>query len=204
MCLVCIAVIWYLFHWLAVRMMYSDVKLNVVSLNTMNLTNPGEPSMKVRKKKQGKQSRTFQKSWFDHHRWLTYCTTRNRVFCFYCHKVKLQGGLTFREHEKSQCHREACMKYEASNKPSVVVLADRALNKEQDTRRTMLLKQLSSLRFLMRQGLAVWGHSDIEGNLHQIMRCRAEDIPKFHQWLEAGKYQSPEIVNEQIQLPLNF
>ena len=149
------------------------------------------------KKKQGKQSRTFQKSWFDHHRWLTYCTTRNRVFCFYCRKVKLQGGLTFREHEKSQCHREACMKYEASNKPSVVVLADRALKKEQDTRRTMLLKQLSSLRFLMRQGL---GHSDIEGNLHQIMRCRAEDIPKFHQWLEAGKYQSPEIVNEQIQL----
>jgi len=47
------------------------------------------------KKKQGKQSRTFQKSWLAENNWLTYCTTRNTVFCFYCRKVNLQGGLTF-------------------------------------------------------------------------------------------------------------
>jgi len=33
----------------------------------------------------------------------------------------------FREHEKSHCHREACMKYEASRKPSIVAVASTAL-----------------------------------------------------------------------------
>jgi len=175
------------------------------------------------KKKQGKQSRTFQKSWLAEYNWLTYCTTRNTVFCFYCRKVNLQGGLTFskrsddaftcrgfsnwkkakekfREHEKSHCHREACMKYEASKKPSVVAVASTALKREQQTRWLMLLKQLSSLRFLMRQGLPVRGHCKQEGNLEQLMKYRAEDIPNFQQWLESGKYLSPEIVNELIQL----
>ena len=55
----------------------------------------------------------------------------------------------------------------------------------------------------MNQGLAVLGHCSVEENLRQIMRCRAEDIPKFQQRLESGEYQSPEIVNEQIQLMAN-
>ena len=38
---------------------------------------------------------------------------------------------------------------------------------EQRERREMLLKQLSSLKYwyLMRQGLAIRGHEDLEGNL---------------------------------------
>ena len=36
------------------------------------------------KKKQGSQIQTFQKSWLKTHPWLSYCTTRNVVFCFYC------------------------------------------------------------------------------------------------------------------------
>ena len=32
------------------------------------------------------------------------------------------------------------------------------------------------------------------------MKCRAEDIPNVQQWLESGKYLSPAIVNELIQL----
>ena len=60
----------------------------------------------------------------------------------------------FREHEKSHCYREACMKHEASKNPSIVALASTALKQEQQTR-LMSLKHLSSLRFLMRQGLPV-------------------------------------------------
>ena len=55
----------------------------------------------------------------------------------------------------------------------------------------------------MNQGLAVLGHCSVEENLCQIMRCRAKDIPKFQKRLESGEYQSPEIVNEQIQLMAN-
>ena len=50
----------------------------------------------------------------------------------------------------------------------------------------------------MHQGLAICGHCDSEGNLQQLMKSRAEDIPQFKQWIEQGKYQSPEIVNELI------
>ena len=64
----------------------------------------------------------------------------------------------------------------------------------------MLLQQLSSLRFLTRQGLAVQGHTNEEGNLYQLLKCRAQEDRKFQLWLKEGKYQSPEIINEQIQL----
>ena len=40
----------------------------------------------------------------------------------------------------------------------------------------------------MDQGLAVLGHCNVQENIHQIMRFRAEDIPKFQQWLESGEY----------------
>lgn len=32
------------------------------------------------------------------------------------------------------------------------------------------------------------------------MKYRAEDMPNFQQWLESGKYLSPEIANQLIQL----
>ena len=145
------------------------------------------------RKKQGNQQRTFQKTWFMEFKWLTYCTTRNVTFCFYCRKMNQQGCITyskksedafvssgfsnwkkankkFKEHEKSHCHPEACMKYEALKRPSVVSLVNTAVKEEQQRRRCMLLKQLSSLRFLLRQGLAVRGHCDLEGNLYQLMK----------------------------------
>ena len=54
------------------------------------------------------------------------------------------------------------------------------------------------LRFLMRQGLAVRGHTNEEGNLYQLLKCRAQEDPELQSWLKEGKYQSPEIVNEQF------
>ena len=147
-----------------------------------------------------------------------YCTTDNVSYCFYCRKVNSQGGLTFskrlddafissgfshwkkardnfREHESSQCNREACMKYAA-----VVALASTSAVEERKMRRSLLLKQLSSLQYLVHQGLAIHGHCDNEGNLQQLMKCRTKDIPQFQQWIKQGKYQSPEIVNELINL----
>ena len=175
------------------------------------------------KKKQGSQIRTFQKSWLKTHPWLSYCTTRNVVFCFYCRNAKRNGRLTFskntdgaftvtgysnwkkakqsfKKHEKSLCHREAFMKFNASKAPSVIEVANTALLKTQEIRRSMLLKQLSCLKFLLRQGLAIRGHLNMEGNLYQLMKCRSEDIPNFNRWIEDGKYQSLEIENEIIEL----
>ena len=63
------------------------------------------------------------------------------------------------------------------------------------------MKQLHSLRFSLCQGLAVRGHSDTdEGNLYQLMKFQAVSSSQLQSWLRDKKYQSPEIVNDQIQL----
>ena len=174
------------------------------------------------KRKQGKQLCVFQKTWFNEHKWLTYCLKHNIVYCFYCRMIHLMKGFTFskrsdpsfiskgfcnwkkgkekfREHEISQTHHEAILKYESLKQPNVMVVANSSLKKEQENRRKMLLVQLQSLRFLMCQGLVVRGHYN-EGNLFQLMKIRAHDISQLNVWLSDGKYQSPEIVNKQIEL----
>jgi hypothetical protein len=141
------------------------------------------------KKMQGKQCRKFQKKWFSEHIWLSYCMTQNVVFCFYRKKVNSVGGLTFnkkhddafitrgfsnwkkgkeklKEHECSQTHKDALMKWPSMQRPSVSVLVMSTLQRDQETRRQLFMHQLDSLRFLLRQGLAVRGHGE-EGNLFQ-------------------------------------
>ena len=53
-------------------------------------------------------------------------------------------------------------------------------------------------RRLMRQGQAVRGHDEAEGNLHQMLLLWQTDIPELKRWMQEGKYMSPEIVNELI------
>lgn len=64
----------------------------------------------------------------------------------------------------------------------------------------MLLLQLQSIRYLMRQGLAARGHEDIEGNLDQLLAVRSHDVPALSTWLLEHKYLSHDIVNEIISL----
>ena len=64
----------------------------------------------------------------------------------------------------------------------------------------MLLKQLSSLKYMLKQGLAIRGHDDIEGNLLQLLTLKSEDCPELNSWFRDSKYFSPDISNEQIAL----
>ena len=64
----------------------------------------------------------------------------------------------------------------------------------------MLLKQLSSLRILFRQGLAIRGHDKFDGNLEQLLQLRSEDDKDLKIWLKNSEYLSHEIVNECISL----
>jgi len=72
--------------------------------------------------------------------------------------------------------------------------------KEQKARREALLKQVSSLRYLLRQGLAIRGHEPSEGILFQQL---CSDDSHLKMWLSDQKYISPDILNEQIQLMAN-
>ena len=39
-----------------------------------------------------------------------------------------------------------------------------------------------------------------DGNLYQLLKCRADDIIGIQQWIEDGSYQSHDIISEIIQL----
>ena len=50
----------------------------------------------------------------------------------------------------------------------------------------------------MRQGLAIRGHHDDDGNLIQLLNCCSEDITSLRSWMLDRKYLSHDIINEQI------
>ena len=103
------------------------------------------------------------------------------IFCNTCREANKQGLLKyadvafitngfknwkkssekFRKHEASEAHKEAVMKLYCKKKGTqgVDVMISSQLASLQATRRAGLLKQITSLRFLFRQGLAIRGHT---------------------------------------------
>lgn len=68
----------------------------------------------------------------------------------------------------------------------------------------MLLTTLASLRFLLRQGLAIRGHEEEKGNLMQLLLLRSEDVAGLKQYNMTDRhYLSGDIVNELIALMSN-
>ena len=59
-----------------------------------------------------------------------------------------------------------------------------AEQRDQETRRNMLLKQLESLRYLLRQGLPIRRYSNNdEGDLDQLLLLRKDDVPDLDAYL---------------------
>ena len=85
----------------------------------------------------------------------------------------------FKQHAHSTSHREAIMKIEQMKHPGVDAQLCTQLKQSQMVHRKMLLTQLSSLRFLLRQGLAIRGHDEVEGNLIQLLLLRSEECPEL-------------------------
>lgn len=89
--------------------------------------------------------------------------------------------VAFRQHEESACHKEAVEKMLTlpATTPNVGEMLSSTLAKEKAANRHCLLKVLSSLRFLARQGCGIRGHDDDkEGNFQQLFLLLAEDDPK--------------------------
>lgn len=62
-----------------------------------------------------------------------------------------------------------------------------------------MLCQLSALLFFLRQGLAVRGHTELEGNLRQLLiMWDSNGSHDLQVWLKENKYMSHDIINEQI------
>ena len=105
----------------------------------------------------------------------------------------------FNDHESSHTHLEAKNKWEAQGQASLPERFSTEICHSQEMRRNALLQQLSCLRFLLQQGLAVRGHHyDQEGNLKQLLSKETTQIMK--EWLNEKKYMSPEIINMPISM----
>ena len=86
--------------------------------------------------------------------------------------------IAFRAHEKSLCHKEAVeivLTLPTTTK-DVGELLSNAHAHEKAVNRHCLLKVISTLRFLARQGCAIRGHADdTEGNFYQLLKLRSEE-----------------------------
>ena len=75
----------------------------------------------------------------------------------------------FRNHAGSNAHGEAVLKWQILQATPVSEQLNTQLRQDQEDRRQALLKQLHCLKFLLRQGLAIRGHDETEGNLQQLL-----------------------------------
>ena len=106
----------------------------------------------------------------------------------------------FREHENSVMHKEAVLKIATTKSTSSGIGAQ--LQRDQKHHQNMLMKLLSCIKYLARQGLPFRGHNEdaesFEGNLYQLLLLEARDNTDMGAWLRQKEYISPDIINEII------
>jgi len=120
-------------------------------------------------------------------------------------KHALEKARGFQKHEMSQAHKEATIRYvkSSSNQPDVVDMVSSEAEKQRFKNRQMLLKILTNIRFLARQGLPLRGswnkeyNIEIDSNFHQLILPRCENQRDLQSWLDQStdKYTSPKMQN---------
>ena len=94
--------------------------------------------------------------------------------------------MSFRVREQCTTHKravEAVITLPATTK-DVGELLSTVHASEKATNRQCLLKILSNLRFIARQGSAIRGHGDeTDSNYYQLLKLRGEDDEKVINWL---------------------
>ena len=114
-----------------------------------------------------------------------------------------KGRGAFDKHTNSKAHIVAVNKHTHTHN-SVRMQLCSISEKSQEAARSALVKIVSSLRYLARQGLALRGHDNDEGNFKQHLEEKAESDPKLASWLLRNHaYTSPECQNEILQLMSN-
>ena len=81
----------------------------------------------------------------------------------------------FRKHGSSHAHKEAVLKWVHYTKSQSVAAQLAQVRDEHAKAQTCLLKVISSLQFIARQGLPSRGHNDAEGNFVQLLNSRSRD-----------------------------
>ncbi len=187
-------------------------------------TKPNHPDPKfIIKQTLSDRTLSFQTQWYSKFKWLHFDPNVDGVLCFYCSKAfKTQVSSLakntepafvstgfknwkkalerFSSHEKSDCHKTAvttCVYEDRSVKAQLYSVQA----SQQEEARANLLKIIGAVQLLARQGLALRGHDDSEGNLHQVLKYKAEEDLCLRKWLSGRKdYTSAQIQNELLSL----
>jgi len=102
-------------------------------------------------------------------------------------------------HANSKFHKECEMKCYAFLKQSPVISQlQHKKSVEQETNRRCLLQQLRCIQYLTRQGMAIRGHNNDDGNLLKLIELMSSNIPDLQKWMSSNNYISHDIVNELI------
>lgn len=169
------------------------------------------------------KGRNFQPQWYKQFTWLTVCMTSKKVYCLYCRyavqhkmitfiktgeKAFTENGFInwrkamekFRSHECSHTHKEALMKWNTRETPTIAAELSSQLLKQQQLRREGLVLQLRAILYLARQGIAIRGHTEAEGNLQQLLKAWSHENEVIISWLNANRFSSHQFVNELIDI----
>ena len=126
-------------------------------------------------------------------------------------KKALEKNKGFAKHQASDCHKEATERLITAHttaKGDIAYLIDENSQAIKQNNREMLLKILSSIRYLARQSLPLRGNwkeeekSEYDSNFFQLLKLRCEDNPKLAEWMDkkSNKFLSPKIQNEMLQI----
>ena len=105
----------------------------------------------------------------------------------------------FEVHAKSSGHLACVFAEHHSPKTSIAVQLDSTFKKQQEQYRRMLVAEVSSIMFLIRQGLALRGHTERDSNPTQLLLARSDDVPELKEFVGDGRYLSHDIVNELVE-----
>ena len=153
--------------------------------------------------------RLFKPQWFSRWNWLYYVEDSHTAICFTCVKayaenklfahgsletIYISTGYTnwkdacvrFPAHEQTRCHKDTVFKVftlPATTRDVAESLSSQFAQERLD-RWQCLLKLISNIRFLNRQGLALHGDGNEEdSNFMQLMKLCAEDDERVSTWI---------------------
>lgn len=186
------------------------------------------PSFKFPTREFGKKyvvKRSFQHSWFQKWHWIHYDENNDAAFCHNCVKAckekKLissnaesafitkgftnwkDASVKFKEHANSKCHTDAMLvTVTLQATPDIGEVLNRQTIKEKEQQRDVLLKILSTVKYLGPQGIPLRGNEDSNSNFIQLLKLWTEDDPRIQETMEhkVNKYTSPQIQNEMLSI----
>ena len=168
-------------------------------------------TQKVKVKSKGGQIKVktlhFQSQWFADFKWLHYVPSLNGVLCHICATEAGKGSLrlvalksdsfvcdgfhnwstaiaSFKEHESSRCHKFSRYQelHAKSSQPVEAALSEQTAD-EQATARKCLATIITTVQYLARQGLALRGKYNDDGNFKQLLKVRSLDAKYLEAWL---------------------